>query len=206
MGLMARLFVLIVILVAIIAGILALLSKGDSKSSKSGTETTAVAQSKQETTDALKLAKQWHSNATLERVVRQYNGSLTPNPPVQPTYVFASLAEPTRTFQVTFGGQQPKTDKPTKKPFEFTMQPINLADWKISPDEALQKAEDAGGKKFHEDHKAGYKILEQLAVMPTHPLQWYFRYDTGDGSKKRLEIYINASTGKVDYQKETTTT
>lgn len=157
---------------------------------------------KSDYTQALSKAKGWQGNATLARVYRQYKGTLTPAEPVPTTFSFASLAEPTKSFQVEFTDKNLKENKVAKPPFELTFSPINVADWQVDPDRALAIAEENGGKRFREIHLAGYKVLVQLAKVGKYPLQWYVRYDTDDGSHLRYEVYIDAKTGEIDQKRE----
>lgn len=164
----------------------------------------AISKTKADYTDALKRAKDWQQNATLSRVYRQFKGTLNPEDPTL-TFGFASLAEPKSSYEVTFKGDDVETHKGDKKPFELAFSPIDVSQWNIDPDTALQTAEqDGGGQTFREQHLAGYSLLQQLATSAGHPLQWYFRYDTGDGSKKRYEVYVNAGTGTVELKREVT--
>lgn len=163
----------------------------------------AISEAKTSYTDALKRAKDWQQNATLSRVYRVFEGTLSPEEPTL-TFGFASLADPKQSFEVTFTGDEDVSDKKSgKKPFELAFTPIDVSQWNIDPDTALQTAEnDGGGKAFRERHLAGYTVLQQLAAAAGHPLQWYFRYDTGDGSNKRYEVYVNAETGAIDLKRE----
>jgi hypothetical protein len=117
-------------------------------------------------------------------------------------YAFESLAEPTHDYEVSVTDKETKEAKVPRQPFEIGLTPIDTAQWNIDPEQALIKAEEAGGKPFREQHVAGYTVLVQLTQRGTFPLQWYVRYDTGDASKKRYEVYVNATTGTVDSQKE----
>lgn len=163
----------------------------------------AISQSKSLYTQALSKAKDWQSNATLTRVYRNYAGTLNPSDPPATVFAFGSLAEPNRSYEVEYAGDQQKTGTVDKKPFELAFIPIDTAEWQIDPDTALQTAEDNGGREFREQHLAGYKLLQQLAKSGSFPLQWYFRYDSGDGSRMRYEIRVNATIGKVDSKQET---
>lgn len=168
----------------------------------SATADVAISKVKTEYTDALKKAKGWQQNATLSRVHRQFKGTLSPEEPTL-TFGFASLADPKQSYEVTFTGKDDVKDKKSeKKSFELAFTPIDASQWNVDPDSALQTAETAGGQAFREQHLAGYTVLQQLAAAAGHPLQWYFRYDTGDGSNKRYEVYVNANTGAVDLKRE----
>ena len=172
--------------------------------SPSATADVAISKAKTEYTDALKKAKDWQQNATLSRVHRQFKGTLNPEKPTL-TFGFASLADPKQSYEVTFTGDDDVDDKKgEKKSFELAFTPIDVSKWNVDPDSALQTAETAGGQAFREQHLAGYTVLQQLATAAGHPLQWYFRYDTGDGSNKRYEVYVNANTGAVDLKREVT--
>lgn len=162
----------------------------------------AISETKSLYTQALGKAKDWQSNATLTRVFRIYNGTLTPSTPAPLTFAFGSLAEPNKSFEVEFQGEAERTGKVDKRAFELAFIPIDTAGWQADPDSALKTAEDAGGREFREQHLAGYKLLQQLAKTGDHPLQWYFRYDTGDGSQLRYEIWVNGASGAVDNKKE----
>lgn len=157
---------------------------------------------KAEYTKALSEAKGWQSNATLARVYREYKGTLTPSKPTPLIFSFASLADPTQSFLVELTDRDQKAHKVSRQSFELMFNPINAAEWQIDPDRALVIAEDDGGKRFREEHLAGYSLLQQLSQVGSYPLQWYFRYDTGDGSRKRLEIRLNAKTGALDTKLE----
>lgn len=162
----------------------------------------AISKTKTEYTDALKRAKDWQQNATLARVYRQFKGTLSPEQPTL-TFGFASLADPKQSYEVVFKGDDVSTRKADKKPFELAFSPIDVSGWNIDPDTALQTAEkDGGGQAFREQHLAGYTLLQQVATSAGHPLQWYFRYDTADGSNQRYEVYVNADTGAIDLKRE----
>lgn len=203
------LLILVVVFVAVLsAGLTGCVQKRkpalDVAPTPAATGHVAISKAKTEYTDALKKAKDWQPNATLSRVYRQFQGTLTPEQPTL-TFGFASLADPQRSFDVTFKGNDLATRKVSKQPFELGFTPIDVSQWNIDPDTALQTAEhDGGGQQFREQHLAGYTLLQQLASDGGHPLQWYFRYDTGDGSKRRYEVYVNATTGAVDLKRELT--
>ncbi len=164
-----------------------------------------ISQAKQRYTESLAKAHDWQRNATLERVYRTYEGTMTPEGGAATTYTFASLAEPTHSFEVTFAGDGAlTTKKSTKQSFELAFNPIDTAEWSIDPDKALQVAEDAGGRTFREQHLAGFKVSQNLQQKGTFPVMWYFRYDTGDGTRLRHEIFVNAKTGEIANQLETT--
>lgn len=163
-----------------------------------------ISEAKGEYTKALAKAKAWQSNADLLRVYRIFDGTLTPSQPVPLTFSFSSLIEPNKSFLVDVTPDGERDHKEDRRPFEVNFTPIDVAGWNIDPDAALKSAEEHGGQNFRQAHLAGYTVLEQLAKPTGHPLQWYFRYDTGDGTKKRLEIYLNAESGAVDTQSETT--
>lgn len=169
----------------------------------SATADVAISKAKANYTDALKKAKDWQRNATLSRVYRLFDGTLSPEKPVL-VFGFASLADPKSSYEVTFTGEDDVSDKKgPKKPFELAFTPIDVSQWNVDPDSALQTAEkEGGGQKFREQHLAGYTVLQQLASMAGHSLQWYFRYDTGDGSNKRYEVFVNAETGAIDLKRE----
>ncbi len=152
--------------------------------------------------EALKRAKSWQANATLERVYREFNGTLTPSTPAPVTFAFASLVEPTTVFEVQISKDAVRDSKQSKQPFELPMQPIDVGAWDIAPDKALDIAEQAGGQQFREQHLAGYKLLQQLSQVGQYPLQWYFRYDTDDKTRLRYEIWVNAATGAVEQKKQ----
>jgi hypothetical protein len=157
---------------------------------------------KTEYTSALGKAKAWQQNATLIRVYRKYSGTITPKQPPPLVYAFSSLAEPTHDYEVSVTEKETKEAKVPRQPFEIGLNPIDTAQWNVGPDAALAKAEEVGGKPFREQHLAGYTVLVQLTQRGTFPLQWYVRYDTGDSSNKRYEVYLNATTGVVESQKE----
>ncbi|MEX2043336.1 MAG: hypothetical protein WD926_00395 [Patescibacteria group bacterium] len=161
-----------------------------------------IEQSKERYTESLERAKKWHDNAELARVYRRFTGTLAPSSPTPLTYAFSSLAEPKSTFEVSFRGDDVTERTVKKEPFELLFNPVNVAQWKVPPDEALRIAEEAGGEGFREEHLAGYTVLQQLSKMGAHPLQWYFRYDAGDGSRIRLDIYVNAETKAIDFKKQ----
>lgn len=155
-------------------------------------------------TDALERAKKWQENAELARVYRRFSGTLAPAAPTPIVYAFSSLAQPRSTFEVEFQGENVSDRTAEKEPFELLFNPVDVAQWKVPPDEALRIAEEAGGESFREAHLAGYAVLQQLSKMGAHPLQWYFRYETGDDSKLRLDIYVNADSGAIDFKREVT--
>jgi hypothetical protein len=165
-----------------------------------------IEQSKQQYTEAVGRAHSWQKNAVLERVYRSYSGTLTPGGGASVTFAFSSLADPEKTFEVAYTGDKTTERKVAKQGFELNLIPIDTAEWQVDPETALQKAEAGGGRTFREQHLAGFKVLEQMAKTGSHPLQWYFRYDTGDGSHKRLELWLNAKTGAVSDQKESAVT
>jgi hypothetical protein len=161
----------------------------------------AIDDSKAKYTEALKRAKAWQPNAELARVYRKFSGTLAPSSPTPLVFAFSSLAEPRTTFEVEFQGDN-LSDRTVKKlPFELLFNPVDVSAWKIPPEESLRIAENNGGEEFRERHLAGYSLLQQLSKVGAHPLQWYFRYDSGDGSKRRLEVYVDAGTGSVDFKK-----
>ncbi|MDP9211748.1 MAG: hypothetical protein M3N59_00505 [bacterium] len=155
-------------------------------------------------TEALERAKKWQENAELARVYRRFSGTLAPAAPTPAIYAFSSLAEPRSTFEVEFQGDNVSDRTVEKQPFELLFNPVDVAGWKVPPDEALRIAEEAGGESFREAHLAGYTVLQQLSKMGAYPLQWYFRYEAGDGTDLRLEIYVNADSGSVDFKREVT--
>lgn len=157
----------------------------------------AISATKTQYTEALKAAKRWQSNATLTRVYRQYSGTLEPTEPPPLVFSFSSLADPSQAFLVETRGDNRRERRQAKPPFELMMQPVDADGWQIDPEQALKTAEENGGKQFREQHLAGYKILQQLAKPGNSPLQWYFRYDAGDGTRQRLELYIDAASGAV---------
>lgn len=161
-----------------------------------------IDEAKAKYTESLERAKQWQDNAELARVYRRFTGTLAPSAPTPLVYAFSSLAEPKSTFEVTFRGDDVSEQTVKKEPFELLFNPIDVAQWNVPPDEALRVAEDAGGETFREEHLAGYTVLQQLSKVGAHPLQWFFRYDAGDGSRIRLEIYVNADTKAVDFKKQ----
>lgn len=161
-----------------------------------------IEQSKERYTESLERAKAWQQNAELARVYRKYSGTLAPSSPTPLVYAFSSLADPKSTFEVEFQGEDVSDRTAKKQPFELLFNPIDVAQWKVAPEDALRIAEEAGGEAFREDHLAGYRVLQQLSKMGSHPLQWYFRYDAGDGSGARLEVYVNAGTKAVDFKKQ----
>lgn len=162
----------------------------------------AISKAKRDYTEALAKAKDWQPNATLTRVFRVYKGSLSPSEPVPLSFSFGSLAQPTEAFVVEASEQGLTDRKEKKQPFEINLNPINVGNWEIDPDRALQIAEENGGQQFRESHLAGYVVLVQLSQSGNHPLQWYVRYDTGDASAMRFEVYLNATTGKVEAKEE----
>lgn len=162
----------------------------------------AISQVKGHYTEALGKAKDWQKNATLERIYRTYDGTFTPSEPAPLVFAFASLADPKTTLEIAFSGDNVTNHKVSKKPFELLFNPINAGEWEVDPNNALTIAEKSGGERFREKHLAGYAVLQQLSKAGAHNLQWYVRYDTGDGSRLRYEIYINARTGIVDSMKE----
>lgn len=161
-----------------------------------------IEQSKERYTESLERAKKWHDNAELARVYRKFTGTLAPSSPTPLVYAFSSLADPKSTFEVSFRGDDVTERTVKKEPFELLFNPVNVAEWRVPPDEALRIAEETGGEAFREEHLAGYTVLQQLSKMGAHPLQWYFRYDAGDGSKIRLDIYVNAESKAVDFKKQ----
>lgn len=147
--------------------------------------------------EATQSAKKWQSNATLTRVYRQYSGTLEP-PELPPLiYSFSSLADPRQAFLVEARGTDRRERRQPIPSFELMMQPIDVGGWQIEPEQALTLAEENGGKQFREQHLAGYKVLQQLARQGGAPLQWYFRYDSGDGTRQRLDVYVDAASGAV---------
>ncbi len=162
-----------------------------------------AAEFKAEYKKAKETAKKWQDNATLERVFRVFNGTISPDEPQPVIFAFSSLAEATKVYQVTvLPNAEPQSEKKQKQDFEILLNPLGDDVLAITPDDALQKAEEAGGKTFREQHLAGYRVLQQLASTGKYPAQWLVRYDTGDGSKLRLEIYLNAKTGEVETKRE----
>jgi hypothetical protein len=153
-------------------------------------------------TEALKKAKDWQKNATLTRVYRKFDGTLGPTKPTPLVFAFNSLAAPKETFEVEYIGTDVSERKVAKQAFELQFNPIDVSEWKVDPDTALHLAEDDGGREFRETHLAGYKVLQQLAKIGAHPLQWYVRYDTGDGSKLRYEMYVDADSGAIDFKRQ----
>lgn len=201
--LLALLGVVAVILTAVVAGMVFNGSKPKQPDVLvSSSPKPEISKTKSQYTDALKLAKDWEQNAALERVYRKFSGTLdAAKTPL--VFSFASLAQPKNVFNVSILKNDTSTDTVAKQPFELQLTPIDVSQWEVDPDHALKVAEDDGGQTFREAHLAGYSLLQQLSQVGSHPLQWYFRYDTGDGSKKRYEIWINATTGTVDTKKET---
>lgn len=169
----------------------------------SATPSPEISETKETYTDALTKAKDWQSNAVLSRVYREFTGKLDADK-VPLVFSFSSLADPKNVYEVSYAGDDVSTKQVAKKPFEIALAPIDVSQWEIDPDQALKTAEDDGGKAFREAHLAGYSLLQQLSQVGSFPLQWYFRYDTGDGSNLRYEVWVNATTGKVDTKKETT--
>ncbi|HEY8108810.1 MAG TPA: hypothetical protein VIF43_02270 [Patescibacteria group bacterium] len=161
-----------------------------------------IEQSKERYTESLERAKRWQSNAELVRVHRKFSGTLAPSSPTPLMYAFSSLADPKSTFEVVYQGDDVSERTTKKQPFELLFNPINVAQWKVAPDDALRLAEEAGGEAFREQHLAGYTLLQQLSKVGAHPLQWFFQYDAGDGTKARLEIYVNAETEAIDFKKQ----
>jgi hypothetical protein len=161
-----------------------------------------IDQTKEKYTESLERAKKWQSNAELARVYRNFSGTLAPSSPTPLVFAFSSLADPKSTFEVTHQGDNVSDQTIPRKSFELLFNPIDVAQWKVAPDDALRIAENAGGESFREDHLAGYTLLQQLSKVGAHPLQWFFQYDAGDGSKARLEIYVNATTQAVDFKKQ----
>ena len=155
--------------------------------------------------EAKKRALKWQPNATLTRVYRSYHGSLAPNQPVPLVFAFASLADPAQAFNVSFVDTSASDQKEKQPSFALNLIPVPEQSWAFDPDKALQIAEDAGGRDFRQAHLAGYTVLEQLQKNTTSPTQWYFRYDTGDGSHLRWEAWVNAQTGHVDQQRQIST-
>lgn len=202
--LIAILGILAVVLTAVAAG---MLFQGPSPKQPdvlvSATPSPAISETKETYTDALTKAKDWQSNATLSRVYHEFTGKLDADK-VPLVFSFSSLADPKNIYEVSYAGDDVSTKQAAKKPFELTLVPIDVSQWNIDPDQALKAAEDDGGKAFRDAHLAGYSLLQQLSQVGSHPLQWYFRYDTGDGSKLRYEVWINATTGQIDTKKETT--
>lgn len=202
--LIAILGVLAVVLTAVVAGAI---FKGKPPKQPdvlvSGSPSPEISETKTLYTDALKQAKDWQQNATLTRVYRKFTGKLDADK-TPLVFSFSSLADPKNVFEVSFAGDDISSKQTGKQPFEIQLTPIDVSQWQVDPDQALKTAEDDGGKAFRESHLAGYSLLQQLSQVGSHPLQWYFRYDTGDGSKMRYEVWVNGSTGKVDTKKETT--
>lgn len=162
----------------------------------------SISHYKSQYTDALGKAKAWQDNATLTRVYRKYSGTITPKQPQPLIFSFGSLANPQHAHEVSLTDKSEREATVTKPDFELAMVPIDTAEWMIDPDTALATGEQAGGAQFREQHLAGYTVLVQLSKQGAFPLQWYVRYDTGDGTKKRYEVFINALTGEVTSQKE----
>lgn len=198
----------IVGVVAIAAGVLGIAGCGKKPEANPSPDIIAtktpnpIEESKERYTESLERAKQWQENAELERVYRSFSGTLAPSSPTPLVYAFSSLADPKSTFEVKFRGDEITEGTVKKQPFELLFNPIDVAQWKVPPDEALRIAEEAGGEAFREEHLAGYTVLQQLSKMGAHPLQWYFRYDAGDGSDIRLEVYVNAGSKSVDFKKQ----
>lgn len=162
----------------------------------------SISKVKGQYTKALMKAKEWQPNATLERVYREFNGSLTPDDPPPLVFVFASLAEPNKNNEITIKDEAAEDHQAAKPAAELMYNPVDIGDWQIDPEQALKIAEDAGGRRFREEHLAGYKLLQQLSKIKQHPTQWMFRYTTGAGSRLKYEIFINAKTGTVDSRQE----
>lgn len=163
---------------------------------------TALAQAKQQYQQSAGRAKQWERNATLQRVYREYDGSLESDQPKPLTFTYASLANPTHVFEVEFASGGGQDRQAPAGALSLSYIPINADDWQVSPEKALETAEAGGGQEFREKHLAGYKLLEQLQHVNGHPPQWYFRYDSGDGSRLRHEIFVNAKDRTVQTQKD----
>jgi hypothetical protein len=197
-------FLVVVVLLIAVVGIGA---TGCNQKKEAAPQPTAsadpAAEFKAEYKKAKETAKKWQDNATLERVYRVYNGTISSEEPQPVIFAFSSLAEATKVYQVTVPRDgEPRTEKKQKQDFEILFNPLSDDVLAITPDDALQKAEDAGGKTFREQHLAGYRVLQQLASSGKYPAQWLVRYDTGDASKLRLEIYLNAKTGEVETKRE----
>ena len=178
--------------------------QGASNVTPSGTPspTSQLSTTKSEYTQALTRAKDWQPNATLTRVYRIFDGTLTPETPLPLVYSFSSLAEPSQAYEVSITKDDIKEKKTGKQPFELNFIPIDTGEWQIDPEAALSIAGQEGGSRFIEQHLAGYKLLQQLSKNAGHQLQWYFRYDAGDGTHMRLELFVNAETGALDSKKE----
>lgn len=169
----------------------------------SGTPGVAISRSKAQYQQGLERAHAtWEKNATLSRVYQLYNGAISPEPPPPLVYSFTSLADPGRAFEVAFTGDTVVDRKVPLTSFELNLTPIDPNAWEVDPDKALELAEDAGGRTFREKHLVGFKVLQQLQLRGTYSLMWYFRYDTGDGSGLRYEIYVNAKSGAIEFQRE----
>ena len=177
-------------------------NRAESEPESTATPQAQLSAAKADYTDALGRAKSWQGNATLTRVYRLYQGTITPDDPLPLVYSFSSLADPGTAFEVHVTPKDVVEKKVPKQPFELGLVPIDTGQWQIDPAAALTVAEDNGGKVFREQHLAGYKVLQQLSKNAGHGLQWYFRYDAGDGTRMRLEFYINAENGSVDSRKE----
>lgn len=175
---------------------------GSAEPLPSGTPVGTIQQDKTGYTEALGKAKAWQGNATLTRVYRKYSGTVTPKEPPPLVFSFGSLADPSKSYEVSVTDKAEKEATVAKPDFELNMIPIDTADWNVDPDTALAKAEQSGGQQFREQHLAGYSVIVQLSHLNARPLQWYVRYDTGDGSKKRYEVFVNATTGTVEGQRE----
>lgn len=195
--------IILVILVSIVASLTLAISACDKKPTNEPTKANATALEKFQLQLAASQsrAKAWQANATLSRVYRQYEGSLSPTKPPPLVFAYASLAEPAKHFEVLFGGSVTQRES-ASPPAGLRLLPIAATEPKVDPEKALQIAEEAGGKTFREQHLAGYKVLVQLQKISGFQTVWYVRYDTGDGTKLRRDVYVNAESGAIDLQKE----
>lgn len=168
-----------------------------------GTPGLAITRAKEQYAQSLERVHiTWQKNATLSRVYRLYNGAINPDPLPPLVYSFTSLADPARSFEVVYDRDTVTDRKVSLTSFELNLTPIDSNAWEVDPEKALELAEDAGGRTFREKHLVGFKVLQQLQLRGTYSLMWYFRYDSGDGSGLRYEIYVNAKTGSIEFQRE----
>lgn len=168
----------------------------------SGTPGAAATQIKEQYVQSLERARVWQENATLSRVYRLYNGAINPDPLPPLVFSYTSLAEPSKAYEVLFSGTSVTERKVPLSTYELSLTPIDVTAWEVDAVKAIQLAEDAGGRTFRENHLAGFKVLQQLQLRGTYPLMWFFQYDTADGSNLRYEMYVNAKTGAIEFQRE----
>jgi len=150
--------------------------------------------------EALALAKDWHSDATIRTVIIGIplpNSKMTTSPA---KFSVEAISEPMETLSIRCNEQQCESFTVARNEGHPVQQckPLHLDDVRISSQEALEIGLRNGGKGFIETELASGDITLSYGVGTCRErLTWYFSIYVPEPPNYGIGLWIDAQTGEV---------